>query len=158
MFLLYALFLSIPTGDVVTFPLDIIRVTGYPTTTINVSIMVSTYDPQAGGVNCNGDCTSTASGRKTITMYHDAYCYVAAPPDIPMNTAITFRGTHYIVADRGGRVERRRPGDEEPAANWQNPHIKPIVQIEYIWLDFYEKEGCTDFNEGYGVLVGVGDY
>ena len=86
----------------------------------DVILYLSYYDPGRGGINCNSDCTTTASGRKVLepdikTMIgqwwdaKEAKAWVACPGQFPFGTTfdVIVPGGYeaqFTCVDRGGAI------------------------------------------------------
>ncbi len=96
-----------------------------------------------GSLNCDGDCTMTASGNATVDLLTSGKCYVAAPSDVPFDTVISIDGVgDCTVADRGGYINHLYEGESDVACisalskgNVQACGGATTAITEYYWLD-----------------------
>ncbi len=88
----------------------------------DVTLYLSYYDPGRGGINCNDDCTTTASGRKVLEIKDDeknkvgqwwdpeeGTAWVACPSQFPFGTTfdVLVPGgdeIQFTCIDRGGAI------------------------------------------------------
>lgn len=98
-----------------------------------------------GTIQCDGDCSMTASGNATAKLLESDKCYVAAPSDVPFDTRVDIDGigTCY-VADRGGYINHLQQGENDiaciSALNAKPPNLQACggmttASEEYYWLD-----------------------
>jgi hypothetical protein len=108
-----------------------------------VSIRMSHYDPSLGGINCDHDCSTMASGEKVASwvLGQNGKYAAACPQEIPFGTKIRVNGTTFICKDRGGWINAYDIGDYDPA-------MKRNADTRYFWIDT-----LGTFGYSYGQLV-----
>lgn len=72
-----------------------------------VTVKVSWYDPELGGINCSAPCDRTANGSYVPDWYHKG---AACVPSWPMGTVFEVGGYRFQCIDRGGAIQEVRPG------------------------------------------------
>lgn len=109
----------------------------------NVSLRMSHYDPSLGGVNCDNDCSTMASGDKVSewALGKDGMFAAACPQEWPFGTKLRVNGTTFVCRDTGGYINCYNTGDYDPA-------MKNTAQSNYCWIDT-----LGSFGYGYGDLV-----
>lgn len=109
----------------------------------NVGIRMSHYDPSLGGINCDHDCSTMASGEKVANwvLGQNGMFAAACPQEIPFGTKIRVNGTTFICKDRGGWINAYDIGDYDPAR-------KRNAESRYFWIDT-----LGTFGYSYGQLI-----
>ena len=69
---------------------------------------VSHYDPAAGGINCDSDCSTMASGEKVAAWVNgrDGTYAAARPAEWAFGTRFRLYSRTYECQDRGGWIRR----------------------------------------------------
>lgn len=106
-------------------------------------LRVSHYDPAAGGINCDSDCSTMASGEKVAAWVngHDGTYAAACPAEWAFGTRFRLYGRTYECQDRGGWIKARHPGDYDPA-------MRSMATETYYWVDLLDTPPVP-----YGTLV-----
>ena len=82
-----------------------------------VNLSVSHYDPSQGGINCDHDCSTMASGEKVAdwTFGRDGVYAAACPQEWYFGQRFVLADTVYECQDHGGYINCYAPGDYDPA-------------------------------------------
>lgn len=109
----------------------------------NVGIRMSHYDPSLGGINCDSDCSTMASGDKVKdwVLGQNGKFAAACPQEWPMRTNIRINKITFVCSDRGSYINCYAPGDYDPA-------LKTTATSSYCWID-----ALGSFGYDYGELV-----
>lgn len=104
----------------------------------DVGIRVSHYIPSQGGVNCDSDCSTMASGDKVAawTLGQNGEYAIACPQEFPFRTKIMIENRVYVCVDRGGWINAYAPGDYDPA-------MKSNATEKYFWVDILGETGFS---------------
>jgi len=108
-----------------------------------VQLRMSYYDPGLGGINCDNDCTTMASGEKVAawTLGQNGIYAAACPQEIPMGTKIRVNEITFKCLDRGSYINCYDIGDYDPA-------MRSNATLQYCWIDT-----LGSFGYSYGDLV-----
>lgn len=109
----------------------------------NVQLSMSHYDPSLGGINCDSDCTTMASGEKVSSwvLGQDGKYAAACPQEWPSGTEIRVDDITFVCKDTGGYINCYNIGDYDPA-------YKANSTVQHCWIDALGSFGYT-----YGQLV-----
>jgi hypothetical protein len=108
----------------------------------NVQLTISHYDPREGGINCDSDCTTMASGDKVSNwILGQSGVYAAAcPQEWPLGTEFQVDGQLYECRDRGGWINCYGPGDFDPAYTSAYGY-SVYAERSYCWVDLMADSG-----------------
>lgn len=115
----------------------------------HTKLSVSHYVPSQGGTNCDGDCTTMASGDKVAdwTIGKGGVYAAACPQEWAFGTRFMLSGVVYECRDRGGYINCYDYGDYDPA-------LKEPAKGQYCWVDLLnDSQGF-----GYGDLTSEWDF
>lgn len=109
----------------------------------DVGLRMSHYDPAAGGINCDADCSTMASGDKVADWVggRGGVYAAACPQEWGHGTKFTAGGEVFECRDRGGWINCYAPGDYDPA-------LKRAAESNYCWVDT-----LGSFGWSYGQMV-----
>ena len=80
-----------------------------------------------GGINCDSDCSTMASGQKVAAWVNGRDgTYAAACPRVGVGTRFRLYGRTYECQDRGGWIKARHPGDYDPAMGGYGQRNLPL--------------------------------
>jgi len=104
-----------------------------------VKLRVSSYRPSEGGINCDSDCSTMASGDKVASwaLGKNGVYAAACPQEWPMRTHFQLEGITYECADRGGYINCYAPGDFDPTLGGHT------ATDSYCWVDVLGDSGFT---------------
>lgn len=108
----------------------------------SVYFVISSYIPSRGGVNCDSDCTTMASGDKvaTWTIGRDGIYAAACPQEWPFGTKFVLYDQTYECRDRGGFINCYDIGDYDPAFSGLY-ETSYYAQSKYCWVDILNHSG-----------------
>ena len=102
------------------------------TMTMDYPLRISWYDPSLGGTNCDGDCTTMASGDKVASWIGGrGGVYAAACPRSDgwhHGQRFELDGVIYECRDTGGWINCYQPGMYDPA-------LRRNAEMAYCWVD-----------------------
>lgn len=109
-------------------------------TTESHPLRISTYRPELGGINCDSDCTTMASGDKVTSWVGGrAGVFAAAcPREWGHGTRFSLDGITFECRDRGGWINCYDPGVYDPA-------LRRAATESYCWVDLL---GSWDYPYG----------
>lgn len=107
-----------------------------PGFTRDVRLALSGYNPDLGGVNCNHDCTTMASGDKVNEwrLGKGGVYAAACPPEWAFGTQFELMGQVYECRDRGGWIKCYDRGDFDPAYT-ELYGYDYYAEEAYCWVD-----------------------
>jgi len=107
-----------------------------------VYLTVSSYRPSEGGINCDADCETMASGDKVSswTLGVDGIRAAACPQEWPFGTKFQLAGQVYECRDRGGFINCYAIGDYDPALS-RKYKTDYYTQEEHCWVDILGDSG-----------------
>ena len=95
-------------------------------------LRLSYYDPSLGGINCDHDCTTMASGDKVAAWVNGRNgVYAAACPrewNWRHGARFSVSGLQFECRDTGGWINCYTPGEYDPA-------MKSVAAQDYCWVD-----------------------
>ena len=112
----------------------------------NVHLKISQYNPYQGGVNCDSDCSTMASGDLVADwVLGQGGVYAAAcPQEWPIGTQFHVDKQVYECRDHGGYINCYAPGDYDPALNPSDALGQILVETEpYCWVDLMADAGYS---------------
>lgn len=109
-----------------------------------VELAVSSYDPSEGGINCDGDCTTMASGDKVAdwVLGQNGVYAAACPREWPFGTRFQIDEQVYECRDRGSWINCYVLGDHDPAYTSKYKWTI-IAEKEYCWVDILGDPGYS---------------
>lgn len=110
----------------------------------NVPLVLSEYRPSEGGVNCDSDCSTMASGDKVSSwlLGQNGVRAAACPREWAFGTHFVIANQKYECRDRGGYINCYQPGDYDPA--YSNMYKQSYYADEaYCWVDILQDSGAA---------------
>ncbi len=108
-------------------------------------LRASHYIPSLGGINCDSDCTTMASGDKVAWWINgrNGVHAAACPREWGWRHGVRFTidGTMFECRDTGGWINCYTPGEYDPA-------LKRSADTSYCWVDLLGNWGIP-----YGTLI-----
>lgn len=110
----------------------------------DVSLVISSYDPAKGGINCDGECETMASGDKVSAwvLAPGGIVVAACPQEWYFGTQFEIEGQVYECRDRGGFINCYKAGDYDPALTRLYKY-EYYAESEYCWVDILGDSGYT---------------
>lgn len=108
--------------------------TGYE----GVDLRMSHYIPSEGGINCDADCSTMASGDNVIEWLggKNGRFAAACPQEWGSGTMFVVEGVTFECRDHGGWINCYKPGDYDPA-------LEKHAMSFYCWVDTLGDQGYT---------------
>ncbi len=124
----------------------------------NVDLRISHYVPADGGINCDSDCSTMASGEKVAAWLGRTNPAAAScPQEWGHNTQFVLEGALFSCQDRGGWINCYKPGDVDPALSTRDDFGNVIfpyhAESAYCWVDLLQESPYR-----YGTLVSNWDF
>ena len=116
----------------------LMNATSYPLYDTEFMVVTSYYIPSRGGINCDSDCTTMATGKISEDMYGN----VGACPVDMLGYKLTITGKKFTCRDTGGAIKLRY--DRLPY-----PPYNSVVAIPF---DILAHE-VGDWNQYYHTLI-----
>lgn len=145
---LYAMYFTGPPS--LALPDFFNRVTVTPS---DYKLRLSWYDPALGGINCDSDCSTMASGDKTASWVggKNGVFAAACPREWGWQTGTRFQvmGMNFECRDTGGWIACYEPGEYDPA-------LKTNATEPYCWIDAMtprQLAGYGEFTSDWGFIT-----